>query len=100
MKKFTPLGNNVLVELLKKIPKDKNSSGFHLPDDWNENDKHGLRTGKAIAVGRGYVKSDGSLDPLEVKVGDIVLFQWGDEVEIDGAKYHLVSEVQIKGILN
>ena len=42
---------------------------------------------------------DGKVIPMKVSVGNVVLFQWGDQIKIDGEEYHVVSESNIIAIV-
>jgi chaperonin GroES len=55
-----------------------------------------------IAVGPGAKTEDGKILPMEVKVGDLVLFgKWsGTEVKIDGVEYSIMKESDIMGIMS
>ncbi len=56
--------------------------------------------GKVIAVGGGAKTEDGKLIPMDVKVGDKVLFgKWsGTEIKVDGKEYNIMKESDIMGI--
>lgn len=77
--KIQPLGDRVLVEVKK--PEEKTKSGLVLP----ETAKERPQKGKVIAVGKGRVADDGKAIPVEVKVGDTVLYKKysGSEVKIE-----------------
>jgi len=90
-----PLGDRVLVRELKKEG-EKIVSGIIIPESANED--RGARKGEVIAVGPGKY-DDGVLVPMGVKVGDKVLFQWGDKLTIDGEEYEMVSEGAILAII-
>ena len=53
-----------------------------------------------VAVGPGGKNDDGKMTPMDVKVGDVVLFgKWsGTEVKIDGKEYSIMKESDIMGI--
>ena len=92
MAKIKPLGDNILLKPTEA--EDKTASGILLPDSAKEKSKKGT----VVAVGKGkYV--DGKLLPIEVKVGDTVLYSWGDDLKIDGEEYVLVSESNIQAII-
>ncbi|HEX15828.1 MAG TPA: co-chaperone GroES, partial [Deltaproteobacteria bacterium] len=57
--------------------------------------------GKVVAVGKGRVKEDGTVIPLEVKAGDRVIFSKyaGTEIKIDGKEYLIMREDDILGII-
>lgn len=92
---ITPLGDRVLLQELKI--QAKTASGIILPDSYSE-DK-GIKEGVVVAVGKGKFV-DGKYISLEVSKGDKVLFQWGDEIKIDGKEYLLVNESSIVAIIN
>lgn len=93
--KIRPTGDNILIEPIKK--KEKTESGILLP----ENSQEKSEQGKVIAVGPGK-KIKNETYPLEVKVGDLVIFtQYGpNEVKIDGKKYLIAKESDILAIIN
>ncbi len=89
-----PLGDRVLVR--PTAEEEKTASGIVLPDSAKEKPQQG----KIIAVGSGkYV--DGKLQPLEVKVGDTVIFSkyGGDELKINSEELKLISESDILAII-
>lgn len=63
-----PCGDRILVKLLEQ--EEKSPGGIILPDTAKEKPQEG----KIIAVGKGRLLEDGTVKPLEVKVGDTVLF--------------------------
>ena len=71
-------------------------SGIIIPDTAQEKPQEG----KVVAVGGGAKTEDGKLIPMDVKVGDKVLFgKWsGTEVKIDGKEYSIMKESDIMGI--
>lgn len=90
-----PLHDNVI---LKPIAKDEmTKSGIILPDTI---DKEKPETGEVIAVGAGRTLDNGQTAPMNVKVGDKVLFKKysPDELKIDGEKYLVISEKEIIAI--
>ncbi|MFA6552632.1 MAG: co-chaperone GroES [Candidatus Paceibacterota bacterium] len=91
-----PLGDKVLIKE-KKAGEERTKSGIIIPDTVSK-DK-GSKTGEVMAVGEGRYE-DGKIIPVRVKVGDEVLFQWGDSVEIGGEEYQIVGEGSIIGIIN
>ena len=92
--KFRPLQDRVLVERLEEGERVK--GGIIIPDTAKEKPMQG----KIVAVGGGKVKEDGSKQPLDVKVGDVVLFgkYSGTEVKIDDQEYLIMREDEILGI--
>ena len=74
----------------------KTSSGIIIPITVNE-DKGG-KTGEVVAVGPGKVE-DGKINPVSVKIGDKIIFQWGDKISVDGEEYYIVRESEIMAII-
>ena len=93
--KFRPLHDRVLVESLES--EEKTAGGIIIPDTAKEKPQEG----KVIAVGPGTKTEDGKIIPMDVKVGDRVLFgKWsGTEVKIDGKEYSIMKESDIMGVL-
>ena len=94
---FIPLKDRVL---LKRVDQEaKTPGGIIIPDTAK---KEKPVEGEVLAVGKGVRDEQGNLHPLEVKVGDKVLFsKWGgNEVKIDGCDYVIMKESDILGILN
>jgi len=90
-----PLANHVVVEPIEEPVATQ--SGIILPDTI-EKDKT-LR-GKIIAVGSGRVSETGVRIPMDVKVGDIILYEYStSEVKIDNKRYSIVREENIIAII-
>ena len=94
--KFRPLHDRVLIKVLDS--EEKTSGGIIIPDTAKEKPQEG----EIVAVGPGAMNDTGKLAPMDVKVGDIVLFgKWsGTEVKIDGKEYSIMKESDIMGISN
>ena len=94
--KFRPLHDRVLVESLDS--EEKTSGGIIIPDTAKEKPQDG----KVIAVGPGSKSEDGKITPMDVKVGDHVLFgKWsGTEVKVDGKDYSIMKESDIMGVIS
>jgi chaperonin GroES len=92
-----PLGDRVVVEPSEKEGEKKLASGIIIPETV---DKEKPAQGTVVAVGPGKFE-DGKLSPMQVKVGDLVLFsKYGyDEVKIEGQEYYILSESNILGIV-
>jgi len=92
--KIKPLGNRVLV---KRSEAQRSKGGILLPDTAQEKPKQG----EVVAVGPGKLTEDGTTTPLEVQVGDLVLFSSyaGTEVNDQDEQYLIMSEDDILGIL-
>ena len=91
-----PLSDHVLIEPLKEEKKTK--TGILLPETVEQEKSE---QGTVIAVGPGKKGKDGSITPMEVKVGDIVLYaKYGpSEVKIEGKDYLIAEEKDILAIL-
>ena len=93
--KIVPLADRVLLrEIDEKVA--KTDSGIFIPETI-ESDK-GAKRGEVVAVGEGKWE-DGKRVPVAVKVGDEVLYQWGDTIEVNGEKFMLVREAEISAII-
>lgn len=92
---FQPLHDRVLVERLEE--KNKTKSGIIIPDTAKEKPMEG----KVIAIGSGIKDDKGNVSPLDVKVGNKILFaKWGGtEVKLDGKEYLIMKESDILGII-
>jgi chaperonin GroES len=94
--KLQPLGDRVVVE--REEAKSTTAGGIVLPDTAKDRPQKG----KVIAVGDGKVTRDGKKRPLQVKVGDHVLFTSyaGEEFKIDGDnKVLLMREDDILAVI-
>ncbi|MCL5781836.1 MAG: co-chaperone GroES [Patescibacteria group bacterium] len=94
--KLEPLQDRVLIVEDNDTKERKTSSGIIIPVTANE-DK-GSKQGKVVAVGKGRME-EGKLIPVSVKVGEKVLFQWGDKVKIGEEEYYIVRESEILAII-
>jgi chaperonin GroES len=93
--KFRPLQDRVLIRQLDE--NEKTAGGIIIPDTVKEKPTEG----EVLAVGPGARDEHGALVPLDVKVGDRVLFgKWsGTEVTIDGEELVVMKESDIFGII-
>ncbi|MDR9757175.1 MAG: co-chaperone GroES [Thermacetogeniaceae bacterium] len=91
-----PLGDRVLLKIVET--EEKTEGGIFLPDTAKEKPQKG----EVVAVGTGKVTSDGKKVPIEVKVGDKVIFSRyaGNEVKDGEEKYLLVNERDILGVID
>jgi chaperonin GroES len=92
---FRPLQDRVLVRRIEQ--EEKTTGGIIIPDTAKEKPMEG----EVIAAGPGARGDDGQLNPLDVKVGDRVLFgKWsGTEIKIDGEDLVVMKESDIMGIV-
>jgi chaperonin GroES len=91
-----PLSDRVLIRENTKHKENKTASGIIIPVTVSE-DK-GSKSGEVIAVGVGRYE-DGVMIPLSVKVGDEVLFQWGDKVKVVDEEFYIVKESELLAII-
>jgi chaperonin GroES len=93
--KVRPLHDRLIVKRLEE--EEKTKGGIIIPDSAKEKPIEG----KVVAVGDGKLREDGSKVPLEMKVGDRVLFAKyaGTEVKIDGEELLMMREDDILGII-
>ena len=93
--KLKPLNDRVLV--LREDEEQKSAGGIIIPDTAKEKPQRG----KVVAVGSGKRDKDGKRIPLEVKVGDRILFSkyGGTEVKMDGEEYLILREDDILGVI-
>ncbi len=93
--KIRPLHDRVLV--MRSEEERKSAGGIVIPDSATEKPSRG----KIVAVGKGKILENGDVRPLDVKVGDIVLFgkYSGTEVKIDSTDYLVMREEDIMGVI-
>jgi chaperonin GroES len=93
--KFRPLHDRVVIKRVEA--EEKTTGGIIIPDTAKEKPQQG----EVIAVGPGGRDEVGKLVPIDVKVGDRVLFgKWsGTEVKLDGVEYLIMKESDLMGVL-
>jgi chaperonin GroES len=93
---FRPLHDRVVVKRVDA--EEKSTGGIIIPDTAKEKPQQG----EIIAVGPGGRDEAGTLVPIDVKVGDRVLFgKWsGTEVKLDGVEYLIMKESDLMGVLD
>ena len=86
--RLKPLGDRIVVKVLER--EEKTKGGLFLPDTAKEKPTEG----EVIAVGTGKILDNGQKQPVEVKVGDRIIFSKyaGTEVKIDGEDLVIFSE--------
>lgn len=93
--KFRPLHDRIAVEPIAQ--EEKTAGGVIIPDTAKEKPMKG----KVVAVGSGAISDNGSIRPLDVKVGDVVMYgKWaGNEIKIDGKDIIIMKETDVMGIV-
>ena len=93
--KFKPLKDRVFVQYTSE--EEITSGGLYIPDSAKEKPQKGV----IVSVGSGKVTDDGKKQPLEVKVGDKILFDKysGSKIKIDNEEYLIIREEDILGII-
>jgi chaperonin GroES len=93
--KFRPLHDRVVVTRIDA--EEKTTGGIIIPDTAKEKPQEG----RVVAIGPGGRDENAKLIPIDVKVGDRILFgKWsGTEVKIDGVEYLIMKESDIMGVL-
>jgi chaperonin GroES len=89
-----PLRDRILVERIEE--QEQRIGGIIVPDTAKEKPQQG----RVVAVGKGRINDKGEVFPLDVKVGDTVLFgkYGGTEVKIDGKEYLILREDEVLGV--
>lgn len=93
---LTPLHDRVLVE--PKAPEETTAGGIIIPDTAKEKPQEGT----IVAVGGGKKLDDGKIQPLDVKVGDKVLYgkYGGTEITVDGKEMLIMRESDIYAVVS
>lgn len=93
--KFVPLHDRILVRRVEE--QETTAGGLILPDTAKDKPQEA----EVLAVGKGKIKEDGTVLPLDVKAGDHVLFgkYAGTEITMDGELYLIMREEEVFGLL-
>ncbi len=94
--KIRPLHDRIVVR--RKEEEEKTAGGIVLPGSAKEKPNQG----EVIAVGNGRVLDNGEVRPVDVKVGDIVVFgkyAGSDTIDVDGEELVILSESDIKAVV-
>src|SRR6266436_8945943 len=92
-----PLYDRIVVKRLTEM-EEKTSSGLFIPDSAKEKPQEG----EVVAVGKGKRLEDGKVVPLDIQVGDRILFgkYSGSDIKLDGEEYLIMREDEVLGILD
>lgn len=95
MTKFRPLHDRVLIRRVKE--EEKSRGGIIIPDTAQEKPQEG----EVIGVGAGARDEAGKIQPLDLKIGDRILFgKWsGSEVKLDGEDLLIMKESDVMGVI-
>jgi chaperonin GroES len=93
--KIRPLHDRVIIQRLEA--ETKSAGGIVIPDSAAEKPIRG----KVVAVGKGKILENGDIRPLDVKVGDHILFgkYSGTEVKVDGEEYLVMREEDVMAVI-
>ena len=93
--KFRPLHDRILIKRIEK--EERSSGGIIIPDTAKEKPQEG----EVVAIGNGKRLENGTLQSLDVKVGDRILFgkYSGSEIKIDGTEHLILREDEVLGVL-
>ena len=95
--KIRPLQDRILVKRIDESSEEKTKGGIIIPDSAKEKPQQA----KVVAVGKGKVKDDGKLTPVDVKVGDTILFgkYSGSEIKMDGVDHLILREDEVLAVV-
>ena len=94
--KVRPLHDRLIVQRLEDEG-EQQIGGIIIPDTAKEKPQQG----KVIAAGKGKLREDGGLQPMDVKDGDTILFgkYSGQEIKLDGEEYLMMREDEVLGVV-
>lgn len=93
--KIRPLHDRILIK--RKNEEDRTAGGLYIPESAKERPTQAT----VLAVGKGRVQEDGSVRPLAVKAGDVVLFgkYAGTELKLDGEELLIIREEDVLAVV-
>jgi chaperonin GroES len=93
--KIRPLGDKLVIKVLEET--QTTTGGIILPDSAREKPQKG----EVVAVGAGKTLDNGTKEPMDVKVGEIVLFAkyGGSDIKFEGTEYKILSIRDILGVI-
>ena len=93
--KIRPLYDRIVVKRIEET--ETMQGGLYIPDSAKEKPQEG----EVVAVGKGKRLEDGKMVPLDVAVGDRILFgkYSGTEIKLDGEEFLILREDEILGII-
>ncbi len=93
--KIKPLGDKIVIKVIEET--ETTTGGIILPDSAREKPQKG----KVISVGGGRTLDNGNKEPMEVNVGEVVLFTkyGGSDIKFEGTEYKILSIRDVLGII-
>jgi len=90
-----PLGDKIVIKVIEDT--EQTSGGIFIPDSAKEKSQKG----EIVAVGQGKTLESGEKEPMEVKVGDIVLFAKyaGTDVKVENVNVKIISIKDVLGVI-
>ena len=90
-----PSADKLVIEIIDD--EEQTSGGIFIPDSAKEKPQKG----KVVAVGSGRTLDNGEKEPMEIKVGEIVLYAKyaGTDIKVDNVMYKILSARDVLGIL-
>lgn len=87
VKMIKPLGDRIVIKVIEDT--EQTSGGIFIPDSAKEKPQKG----EVVAVGQGKMNEKGEREPMDVKVGDVVLYAKyaGTDIKMDGVEYKILS---------
>ena len=82
-----PLGDRIVIKVIEDT--EQTSGGIFIPDSAKEKPQKG----EVVAIGQGKMNEKGEREPMDVKVGDVVLYAKyaGTDIKMDGVEYKILS---------
>ena len=82
-----PLGDRIVIKIIEDT--EQTSGGIFIPDSAKEKPQKG----EVVAIGQGKMNEKGEREPMDVKVGDTVLYAKyaGTDIKMDGVEYKILS---------
>ena len=90
-----PLGDRIVIKVVEDT--EQTSGGIFIPDSAKEKPQKG----EVVAVGVGKMNEKGEREPMEVKVGDVVLYAKyaGTDIKMDGVEYKILSVKDVLAVI-
>ena len=94
--KVKPLHDRILVQTIDDG--EQQVGGIIIPDTAKEKPQQG----RVVAAGKGKLREDGNITPMDVKSGDTILFgkYSGQEIKVDGEDYLIMREHEVLGVVD